>query len=81
MHSLRLLLVCLLLSASVRAVDVGRFPPGSGAPPAPWQLQTISDKLTPTRYSLREWDGVRAIEAHATASMALLARPLAIDLA
>ena len=79
MRSIGLLLLC-LLPATAQAVDVGRFPPGSGDPPAPWQLQTISDKLTPTRYSLREWDGVRAIEAVARASMALMARPLAIDL-
>ena len=80
MTDLRLLMLCLLLPTAAQAVDVGRFPPGTGAPPAPWQLQTISDKLTPTRYALREWDGVRAIEAQAKASMALMARPLSIDL-
>lgn len=79
MHSLTLLLSCLLPSTAL-AVDVGRFPSGGGEPPAPWQLQRINDKLTPTRYALREWEGVRAIEAQAKASMALMARPLAVDL-
>ncbi len=75
------LLSLAVLPAIVHAVDVGRFPPGSGAPPAPWQLQRINDKLTPTQYNLREWDGVPAIEARANASMALMARPLSVDLA
>lgn len=74
-----LLSVC-LLPLAVHAGDVGRFPAGNGAPPAPWQLQTLSDKLKPTVYALREWDGVHAIEAQAKASMALMARPLAVDL-
>lgn len=75
------LLLLSLLPAAAQAVDVGRFPPGSGAPPAPWRLQTVNDTLTPTRYALRTWDGVNAIEAQAKASMALMARPLTIDLA
>lgn len=80
--SRRLVLLWVSLLPTVGlAVDVGRFPPGSAEPPAPWQLQRINDKLTPTLYNLREWDGVRAMEAHAKASMALMARPLAVDLA
>lgn len=80
MRNLRRLLLSLLLPATAQAIDVGRFPPGSGEPPAPWELLPINDTLTPTLYRLREWDGVHAIEAQAKASMALLARPLAVDL-
>jgi hypothetical protein len=70
-----------LLASAARAEDVGRFPPGNGEPPAPWQVQRLDEKLPPTRYARRAWDGVSAIEAQADASMALLVRPLAIDLA
>lgn len=58
---------------------VGRFP-ASGELPAPWQIEQLSKDIPPTRYRLREWDGVAAVEAHAVKSMALLARPLEIDL-
>lgn len=61
---------------------VGRFlPDAGGAIPDPWQMERLDDKVPPTRYRLREWDGVRAVEAHAVNSMALLARPLQVDLA
>jgi hypothetical protein len=63
-------------------VWVGRFlPDAGGAMPAPWQVERLDDKVPPTRYRLREWDGVRAVEAHAVNSMALLARPLQVDFA
>lgn len=60
---------------------VGRFLPAEGGIPAPWQVERLDDKVPPTRYRLREWDGVPAVEAHAVGSMALLARPLQVDLA
>ncbi|MEJ7137126.1 DUF3047 domain-containing protein [Amphibiibacter pelophylacis] len=75
------LILLSLLPAAAQAVDVGRFKESSGAPPAPWRLQTLNDKLAPTHYALRDWDGVNAIEAKAKASMALMARPLSVDLA
>jgi hypothetical protein len=37
-------------------------------------------KAMPTRYRLRTWDGVAAVEAEAVSSMALLARPVTVDL-
>lgn len=58
---------------------VGHFPP-SGEIPAPWKTERLNDDIAPTRYRLREWDGVPAIEAHAVRSMALLARPVEVDL-
>ncbi len=36
--------------------------------------------MPPTSYRTGSWDGVHAVEAHAVSSMALLARPVAIDL-
>lgn len=71
-----------LLPAMVQAqvVDVGRMTPELTAIPAPWKRVQLSEKIPPTQYQLREWEGVMAIEATANASMALLARPLEIDL-
>jgi len=81
--------VCLMLTgtatisaagALAAGTDVGRFPAGNGALPAPWALVRFSDKVPATRYQLRQWDGVNAVEARAEASMALLARRIDIDL-
>lgn len=72
----------LLLPALIQAqtLDVGRFAAGTATIPAPWQIVVPSEKAPPTHYQLREWDGVTAIEATAKGSMALLARPLSMDL-
>lgn len=77
-----------LISLSALAVPVtewiGRFDVGASsgpAPvPAPWTLVKLNDKLKPTAYQLVNWDGVAAIEARAEHSMALLARPLSVNL-
>jgi hypothetical protein len=66
--------------ASADSLWVGRFPTGEGAIPAPWKIERIDQRVPATRYRLRTWDGVNAVEAHASKSMALLARPLEIDL-
>ena len=66
--------------ASAEAVWVGRFSEGDTSIPAPWKLERLSAKHPPSRYALRRWDGVVAIEAHADKSMALLGRPVAVDL-
>lgn len=76
-------LLAMLLTATVAAAEpawVGRFDAPADTVPAPWQLVRIDDNIAPTRYRVREWDGVFAIEARAANSMALLARPLSIDL-
>lgn len=62
------------------AADVGRFSSASPVPAAPWQVIRVDDDVPPTVYRAVRWDGVEAIEARAEASMALLARPLEIDL-
>ena len=77
---LALLCLCSGTALAVEAVDVGRFAPGQTMPPAPWQLLRFDQRIAPTQFRLREWDGVAALEATANASMALLARPLAVDL-
>jgi len=59
---------------------VGRFAAPEGAIPPPWRIERLDERVPPTRYRLREWDGVWAIEAHAKQSMALLARPVEVDL-
>lgn len=68
-----------LSNAAAEEIWIGRFP-AQGEFPAPWQTDQIDKKVPPTRYQLRTWDGVNAVEAHADASMALLGRPLSIDL-
>lgn len=68
-------------TSSARTVVLGRFVGAEGSPPPPpWRLVRLSDKVPPTQYRLRLWDGVHAVEAQAKGSMALLGRPLAVDL-
>lgn len=61
-------------------VWVGKFA-GSGAIPAQWQVIPIDKKTKPTTYRLARVAGVDAVEALGNDSMALLARPLSVDLA
>lgn len=74
-----LLLPSVALAQAHEAQWVGRFP-SSGDIPAPWQVEQLNKDIPPTRYQLREWDGVAAVEARAEKSMALLARPVEADL-
>lgn len=48
--------------------------------PAPWHIVQLDNKVSPTRYRVIRWDDVFAIEAAAERSMALLARPVEVDL-
>lgn len=73
---------CLGTSAAVAANGpswVGKFTI-AGAPPAPWRVVQINKKTRPTAYRVATVDGVVAVEARADSSMALLARPITIDL-
>lgn len=67
-------------AVSAEPLWVGRFSEADAAIPAPWKVEQLNDRIPPTRYGLRRWDGVMAIEAHASKSMALLGRPVAVDL-
>jgi hypothetical protein len=59
---------------------VGKFDANASGLPAGWKIEQINAKVPPTEYRLRNWDGVTAVEATAVKSMALLARPLEVDL-
>ncbi|MGY8904124.1 MAG: DUF3047 domain-containing protein [Burkholderiales bacterium] len=78
----------LLMPAALMAQDassprqeIGVFTSESAVPPVPWRLVRFKDSVPPTEYRIRAWAGEFAIEARANASMALLARPIQIDLA
>ena len=77
------IILLLLLSTSAHADGFENLMPLDdtiSAPPAPWRLVRFDEDIPATRYHVREWDGVNAIEAVAQRSMALLARPLTVDL-
>ena len=61
-------------------VWLDRFVEESVEVPAPWRVVQLDKKVLPTRYRVTRWDDVFAIEAVAEHSMALLARPVEIDL-
>lgn len=60
--------------------EPGRFDPTNPNLPEPWQLIQFNQKIPATHYRVIDWDGVGAIEATAAGSMALLARPVEINL-
>ncbi|EXI68915.1 MAG: hypothetical protein AW08_00741 [Candidatus Accumulibacter adjunctus] len=59
---------------------VGRFAGSAGGLPAGWTVEHLNPRFPATEYRQRLWDGVAAVEATAVRSMALLVRPLAVDL-
>jgi hypothetical protein len=52
----------------------------TSAVPPPWRVIQFDTKIPATEYRVVLWDGQASVQATANASMALLARPLAIDL-
>ena len=70
---------CLLAQASDE-VRLDHFTQESVDVPSPWQLIQLNKKVPPTHYRVTRWDDVLAIEATAEHSMALLARPVEVDL-
>ena len=81
MASLLMLPLSVLSDATAEPVWVGQFASIASGLPAPWQIEQLNKNVPATAYRLRDWDGVRAVEAHAVKSMALLARPVDINLA
>jgi len=77
-------IVCLVvLSCGAQAGEIVRldsFTKESLTVPAPWQVVQLDKKVSPTRYQLKNWEGVLTIEATAESSMALLLRPVEVDL-
>lgn len=78
------LMACVLGAASSlqasEAVWLDQFDGRSGSVPAPWRVIQLNMRIPPTRYNLLRWDDVIAIEANADKSMALLGRPVTVDL-
>jgi hypothetical protein len=60
---------------------IGRFDAATAVIPAPWEIRGVDRRTPATRYQLRHWEGVGAVEALADRSMAMLARPVSVDLA
>ncbi len=73
-------LLCTPVMANSEAVMLGDFSRYNSLPQEPWQLMRFDEKIPATLYSLRKHQGVSAVEAHAKGAMALLARPLQVDL-
>ena len=69
--------LALALAASA-PVWIGQFS-GSGAPPAPWRLVRLGS-AKPTSYRVANLGGRPALEARVDSSMALMARPMTVDL-
>ena len=62
------------------SVWLDRFDKEAVDVPAPWRIVQLDKKVLPTRYRITRWDDVFAIDAVAENSMALLARPVEVDL-
>ncbi len=75
-----LLLVFTLGQATADILNVGMFDEEGSGLPEPWRIIRFDETVPATRYRVTVWDGVNAIEAEADGSMALLARPLAVNL-
>jgi hypothetical protein len=75
-----LLALALPLPALADPVWLTQFKATDSGVPAPWQVEQLNERIPPTRYALRLWDGVLGFEAHASKSMALLGRPVTVDL-
>jgi hypothetical protein len=76
--------VLVLLSAArgvcAEPLWIGRFDAAAATIPAPWEVRSVDERIPATQYQLRLWDGVAAVEALADRSMAMLARPVSVDL-
>ena len=68
------------MAAAAEPQWVGRFA-ALGEVAAPWRVERFDTRVPATQFRQRDWDGVAAVEAQANGSMALLARPVDVDLA
>lgn len=69
---------CIVQANDLASLDSFKEP--SAVVPAPWQIVQLNKKVAPTHYRVARLDGVLGIEATAEHSMALLARPVEVDL-
>ncbi len=76
------LFVCILLcAAGAHAQErLTQFDVESADVPTPWRVIHLDKKVAATRYSVTRADGVLGIAAEADHSIALLARPVEVDL-
>lgn len=72
--------ITLPLSSVAEPLWVGRFNESDTSIPWPWKIEQLDQRVPPTEYALRKWDGVVAIEARAKKSMALLGRTVTVNL-
>lgn len=79
-HSFGIVCLIALKAQAGEVVRLDHFDHASAQVPAPWQVVRLDKKIPPTQYQVTRWDGVIAIEAKADQSMALLARPVEVDL-
>lgn len=69
---------CVVQASDLATLDSFKGP--TEVVPAPWQIVQLNKKVAPTRYRIARMEGVLGIEAIADHSMALLARPVEVDL-
>lgn len=72
--------VAFLSFAAQAQETLAQFDAESATVTAPWRVVHLDKKVSATRYRVARMDGVLGIEAIADHSMALLARPVAVDL-
>lgn len=74
--------VCTLLCALTAQAQerLTQFEAESASVPPPWRVVHLDKKVAATRYRISRTDGVLGIAAEADHSMALLARPVEVDL-
>jgi hypothetical protein len=66
--------------AAAASAWVGKFELAEPLSLALWKVEVIDSNIAPTQYRITQWDGVVAVEAVAKQSMAVLVRPLQVDL-
>ncbi len=69
-----------LAYAQQNSLIIGDFKKTDHFPSRPWEVIQLNQKFPPTHYQVIDWDGVTAVEAVAEGSMALLARPVEVNL-
>ena len=75
-----LLILPMLVTAGSTELSIGRFDADPLSLPIGWQIIQLEKHVPPTQYRSLYWDGVHAIEAQASRSMALLGRKVDVDL-
>ncbi len=75
-HLLCCLAVLVPLQVAAEPVWIGRFDHGM----TPWQEVRLKADLKPNTFTVRDWDGVPALEVKSSGSMSLMGRQVEVDL-